>query len=271
MAQAPKAKATGSNFSSIRIHNGKDTLFWFDNWLDLGRLIDIAGDSGTLVMGIQRYATVASAVSSGRWNLRRCRSSHLRAMIARINSAPPPVEEAESDRLLWRQGENDYKPWFSSKNTWNQVRRQGAKVEWSKILWFSHSVPRYSFIAWLAFHNRLSTGARTQTKHGITYSSLVHTHIRSGQSSQVLFFLVQAQTGASQSPHCYRPAGLLLTHVSFVSPSKLQSTVFGERGTAGNTRGLIAQPNNSYTSSTRPYETASHPYAPKTRRPAANL
>lgn len=82
------------------IHNGKNTLFWFDDWLEMGKLIDIAGESSTQVMGIHRYATVASVASSGSWNLRRCRSSHLRAMITRINSVPPTVEEAGSDRML---------------------------------------------------------------------------------------------------------------------------------------------------------------------------
>ncbi|XP_048593393.1 uncharacterized protein LOC106363011 [Brassica napus] len=83
-------------------------------------------------------------------------------MITRINSVPPPVEEAGSDCLLWRHRENDYKAWFSSKNTWNQIRRQGDTVEWSKLIWFSHTVPRDSFIAWLAIRNRLSTGDHTQ-------------------------------------------------------------------------------------------------------------
>ncbi|WZZ59514.1 hypothetical protein YC2023_059621 [Brassica napus] len=53
-------------------------------------------------MGIHCYTTVASVASSGSWNLRRCRSSHLRAMITRINSVPPTVEEAGSDRMLER-------------------------------------------------------------------------------------------------------------------------------------------------------------------------
>lgn len=44
-------------------------------------------------------------------------------------------------------------------------------------------------------------------------------HTRFGQSSQALFYLDQAQTGASQLQRCYRLAGL--THVFFGSPSKL--------------------------------------------------
>lgn len=157
-----KLRQQAKTFLRSKVNNGNNTLFWFDDWLEMGHLIDTAGDVGTQVLGIQRYATVASAASSGRWNLRRCRSSHLRAMITRINSVPPPVEEACNDCMLWRHGEDDYKTCFSSRNTWNQIRRRGDQVEWSKLIWFSQAIPRYSFIAWLAIRNRLSTGDRTQ-------------------------------------------------------------------------------------------------------------
>lgn len=36
----------------------------------MGRLLDIAGDSGTQLLGITRYATVADAATSGQWSIR---------------------------------------------------------------------------------------------------------------------------------------------------------------------------------------------------------
>lgn len=63
-----------------------------------------------------------------------------------------------------------YKCWFSSKNTWNQVRRQGNIVEWSKLIWFSQAVPRYSFIAWLALRNRLSTGEPNESRDHLFFA-----------------------------------------------------------------------------------------------------
>ncbi|WZZ45231.1 hypothetical protein YC2023_041490 [Brassica napus] len=41
-----------------------------------------------------KYATVAEAASNGQCNIRRCRSCHLQAMIAAMNSVPLPVEDA---------------------------------------------------------------------------------------------------------------------------------------------------------------------------------
>lgn len=33
-------------------------------------------------------------------------------------------------------------------------------MPWSKVIWFSQGIPRFSFIAWLSVQNRLSTGDR---------------------------------------------------------------------------------------------------------------
>ena len=33
-------------------------------------------------------------------------------------------------------------------------------MDWHKGVWFSHETPKYSFCVWLAFHDRLATGAR---------------------------------------------------------------------------------------------------------------
>ena len=73
---------------------GKTILFWFDNWLRVGRLLNITGDIGTQVFGIPRYVTVSEVASGGKWNIRQCRGYHLRAMIACINSVPAPAEDA---------------------------------------------------------------------------------------------------------------------------------------------------------------------------------
>lgn len=53
-------------FLRSSIGNGKNILFWFANLLDLGNLLDVAGGSGTQVLGISRYATIASVATLGR-------------------------------------------------------------------------------------------------------------------------------------------------------------------------------------------------------------
>lgn len=40
------------------------------------------------------------------------------------------------------------------------IRETYARVDWPKDIWFSNATPKYSFLAWLAIHNWLSTGNR---------------------------------------------------------------------------------------------------------------
>ncbi|XP_013601566.1 PREDICTED: uncharacterized protein LOC106309022 [Brassica oleracea var. oleracea] len=155
-------KDRAASFLRSEIGNGETTLFWFDNWLSVGRLLNITGDLGTQVLGIPRYATVSEAASGGQWNIRRCRGYHLRAMMAYINPVPAPAEDAADDRRLWHHGDGVYKPAFCSKATWEQLRTHYPKIAWSKVVWFQQSIPRFAFITWLAFQGRLSTGARSR-------------------------------------------------------------------------------------------------------------
>ncbi|CAG7896622.1 unnamed protein product [Brassica rapa] len=63
-------------------------------------------------------------------------------MIACINSVPAPAEDAADDRRLWRHGDEDYKPTFSSKATWEQLRVPNPSLPWCKAVWFPQSIPR---------------------------------------------------------------------------------------------------------------------------------
>ncbi|KAG2264144.1 hypothetical protein Bca52824_071223 [Brassica carinata] len=58
---------------------------------------------------------------------------------------------------LWRSKNGKYKPTFSSKNTWLEIRKVYADQVWSKGVWFKHATPKYSFHTWTAMRDRLST------------------------------------------------------------------------------------------------------------------
>nr|VDD45185.1 unnamed protein product [Brassica oleracea] len=57
----------------MEVKDGKLAFFWFDNWLQLGKLIDITGAVGTQYLGIPRNARVCEAVSHEQWNERNQR------------------------------------------------------------------------------------------------------------------------------------------------------------------------------------------------------
>ncbi|KAG7557174.1 hypothetical protein ISN44_As11g031650 [Arabidopsis suecica] len=53
------------------VGNGKRVSFRYDNWLPLGRILDLTGPSGPRILGIPLNATVRDAVGPQGWKLRR--------------------------------------------------------------------------------------------------------------------------------------------------------------------------------------------------------
>ena len=142
------------------LKNGNAAFFWFDNWLDQGKLIDITGDAGTIHLGVPRNARVGDIVSNGCWSIRGRRGRLFPSLIRQINEAPVPCSENGKDLTLWRHSDDQFKDSFSTSETWQQIRYKREIVPWSKVVWFTHGIPRYSFMTWLAVKNMLSTGER---------------------------------------------------------------------------------------------------------------
>ncbi|KAG5397436.1 hypothetical protein IGI04_019250 [Brassica rapa subsp. trilocularis] len=136
------------------------TFFWFDNWLEVGKLLDIAGEQGTRYLGILRTAKACDATENSQWRMVGGRTRVFQDLIAKIQERPLPVSDLGPYIVLWKHDQGDYKGFFSASRTWDQLRERREKVDWSIVVWFTQAVPRFSFITWLAIKNRLSTGDR---------------------------------------------------------------------------------------------------------------
>lgn len=101
------------------------------------------------------------------WKIRSRGYRRFPEVYGKISSVPLPRPTDGADKVLWRTNETEYRDKFSSSSTWNQLRNKKERVIWRRLVWFSQAVPRQSFMAWLAFRNRLSTGDRMRT-WGIT-------------------------------------------------------------------------------------------------------
>ncbi|CAL9247461.1 unnamed protein product, partial [Arabidopsis halleri] len=77
-----------------------------------------------------------------------------------LRAQPIPHRSRGPDEFLWRCGDDDFRPEFSTTHTWNQIRTHHPVVSWSSIIWFGQNIPRCGFIAWLAMRDRLTTGVR---------------------------------------------------------------------------------------------------------------
>lgn len=155
-----KLRDVAATFFKMDIKDGASTYFWTDTWCDLQPLLQIAGEVGTILLGIGRRAKVAEATDALGWKLRRCRGRVMQGIIERINRVPPPRPDAGKDRTLWKQGPDLYEGKFVSKTTWDQLRTTQDKVMWFNIVWFPQALPRQAFIIWLACRDRLDTGDR---------------------------------------------------------------------------------------------------------------
>ncbi|GJY01761.1 homeodomain-like protein [Tanacetum coccineum] len=49
---------------------------------------------------------------------------------------------------------------FSVTKVWEAIRPRGTHVDWFRIIWFSHAIPRHSFNLWLIMRNSLKTQDR---------------------------------------------------------------------------------------------------------------
>lgn len=155
-----KLRNVAYHFLKVDIRDGQSSHFWFDNWTGKGRLIDITWAIGTTYLGVVGHARVSDAGNTVGWRIRGQKSRHFGEIHQSIMALAPPNPESETDIFLWKHGEDNYQATFSASKTWDQLRVKKPKVAWSRVVWFSQGVPRFSFITWLTVKNRLSTGDR---------------------------------------------------------------------------------------------------------------
>lgn len=92
-----KLRPLAYSFMRWEVRDGATTHFWFDNWLDKGRLIDITGAVGTTYLGILRHSKVNEAVNREGWSIRGSRTRRFETLYADITSANPPQASSGRD------------------------------------------------------------------------------------------------------------------------------------------------------------------------------
>lgn len=75
-----KYRTQENNVQLMKVRSGAQTSFRHDNWSSLGRLHEILGDRGFIILGIKHEATVADAVKLYR------RRNHLSDFLNRIET-----------------------------------------------------------------------------------------------------------------------------------------------------------------------------------------
>ncbi|GKC19273.1 reverse transcriptase domain, reverse transcriptase zinc-binding domain protein, partial [Tanacetum coccineum] len=73
----------------------------------------------------------------------------------------PTIVESSPDTWQWKDM-NDTLGAFSVAKVWEAIRNRGAQVDWYRIVWFSHAIPRHAFHLWLIMRNSLKTQDRVR-------------------------------------------------------------------------------------------------------------
>lgn len=100
----------------------------------MGRLLDLMGAAGPRILGIPLNATVKEALGPNGWRLRRTRLPHLTPIIELIRSQRLPSSSQGPDLFLWRHEVDDFKQYFSTHKTWEQVRIHSVLVDWRRVV-----------------------------------------------------------------------------------------------------------------------------------------
>ncbi|XP_028063905.1 uncharacterized protein LOC114267115 [Camellia sinensis] len=85
-----------------------------------------------------------------------------------IDSTPSTfLPTGESDDVSWCPVANGK---FIIQSTWNSLRQHFDPVNWSKLIWGPHNIPKVSFVVWMAILGRLNTGDMLKI-FGVTQSA----------------------------------------------------------------------------------------------------
>lgn len=147
-----KLRTVGHSLVKHIIGNGEDTFFWLDNWHEHGPLYKLLDDRTISLLGRALFAKVSSVIQNGHWHWPRPRSHRIQQIQNSISGIMLPQVDRNDD-VVWTASPTGK---YSTKHTWEFVRRKRGKVLYAHVIWFSQNVPKWAFILWLTCVQKLS-------------------------------------------------------------------------------------------------------------------
>lgn len=106
--------------------------------------------------GRSLHAKVSSIISNGLWRWPRARNRVIQTIIGQT-PATLLLECDVEDSVIWLTSSNGE---YYAQSAWEAIRSKFPVQMWTNVIWFKKNVPRWAFIFWLAFQQRLSTNDR---------------------------------------------------------------------------------------------------------------
>ncbi|XP_028090262.1 uncharacterized protein LOC114290524 [Camellia sinensis] len=165
-----------------KIGNGRDTFLWYDNWHPLGSLWDKYADRILYDSGLNSDAKVSQVIEGNSWKWPFPTSWELRDLISHPNNWNP--NSLDMDKVVWYHNPDGD---FTIKSVWDLWRNKESIVPWYKLVWGAYTIPKVSFIVWLAIHGRLNTSDRLHL-FGISPSTTCPFCLDPNESHAHIFF-----------------------------------------------------------------------------------
>ncbi|XP_028097019.1 uncharacterized protein LOC114296888 [Camellia sinensis] len=162
---------------------GTSTFLWYDNWHPLGPLWNKFEDRIMYDSCLNSEAKVSQIIDGHSWKWPIPNSWEIQELISSTPECYKP-NPSKCDQVIWKLTTDGQ---FSIHSVWNHWRHSLGRVEWHKLLWGPHRIPKVHFIVWGAIHNRLYTGDRLLL-FGLAPHSQCPFCLDPGESHSHLFF-----------------------------------------------------------------------------------
>ncbi|GKD11779.1 RNA-directed DNA polymerase, eukaryota, reverse transcriptase zinc-binding domain protein [Tanacetum coccineum] len=161
-----------------QMDDGCTTFFWHDKWFDKGPLCKLDEMRNIVVDSDVCKANVASVMGRNRWNWT--------ASLPKFNNIPSPVLNAsKKDHALSITYKGMLVKYLISR-VWNDLCVKDDEVIWKGLVWYTHCIPKHSFILWLAIHGRLATQDRVSKWYpGINMRWKVHMNLKHNNEKMI--------------------------------------------------------------------------------------
>ncbi|XP_071687098.1 uncharacterized protein [Rutidosis leptorrhynchoides] len=133
-----------------QVGDGNSVSAWHDNWSDYGPIEISHRDIHSC--GLDHNCTVRELIN-------KCDGKCPPEWLSRypgLNNIQMPILVPRPDALKWRDWDGNLTD-FSVCGVWNSIRDRSPKVPWFPVVWFTHCIPRHSFMLWLAMGENLKT------------------------------------------------------------------------------------------------------------------
>lgn len=184
-----KLRPIARPFIHCRISSGSTASFWLDNWTSLGPLIEVVGETGPMITGLNIDAVVADALTSEGWLFERSRSRNPIISFLRENLpvSQSIIDSQEDDTYVWVTNGQNASETFSTSGTWKALFSSHVEVFWHKEVWFSGRIPKHAFLSWVAARDRMVTRDRL-LRWGLNVPAECVLCVGQNENRQHLFF-----------------------------------------------------------------------------------